>query len=606
MQSSRLVRAIFAVLVVATVASFFVTQQLKTEVPVVLRFAAAPRHFSPNGDSVRDATRLGFDLSKPAELSFSVIDSDGTAVRKIVDERTLAGDTKHRFRWDGRGDDGKVVPDGAYRMRVTRRKEGRTLDSIKKVLVDTKPPKVSLASVRPNVISPGVPGGRSEVRLRYSGPRNIAPEFRVWHTDVPGPPRIARRFRGDRNRIGVWDSGVRGGATPDGDYAFTVRVRDLAGNLTEAPTGPLPTRSAAPRRSGVAVRRLALQGPLGVISAGSLARFTVGPVSRRFRFALYRLGSQRVIRKDARRGQTLRVRMPIKARTGVYLVRVRAGGRAATWPVAVAGTPPGGARALRRARPLVVLPVVTWQGRNSFDSDLDGFPEGLRDARSIPAERPFGDGRLPPGFSSEVAPLLGFLDRERLPYDITTDLSLARREGPALGNAPGVAIAGTARWVPRNVRDRLEGEVERGGLRVVAFGRRSLERTVALVGKDLRDPSPPRPDTLFGERTSIFRTSPAAPLRAQKDDLGLFESGDALFGEFSAFERSLRLPSGAELLTAAGRRDGQPAFVAYGLGKGVVIRPGTPQWAGALRESALDVEVPRVTKRIWRVLSRKR
>ena len=160
MRSSRLVRAVFALLVVATVAAFFVTQSLKTEVPVVLRFAAKPRDISPNGDRVRDTARVGFDLSEPAEVSFYVIDSEGDEVRRLVDDRRLAGDTKHRFRWDGRDDEGGVVPDGVYRLRVARRKEGRVVDSFKEVRVDTRPPKVRLISTTPNVISPGVPGGR--------------------------------------------------------------------------------------------------------------------------------------------------------------------------------------------------------------------------------------------------------------------------------------------------------------------------------------------------------------------------------------------------------------------------------------------------------------
>ena len=40
--------------------------------------------------------------------------------------------------------------------------------------------------------------------------------------------------------------------------------------------------------------------------------------------------------------------------------------------------------------------------------------------------------------------------------------------------------------------------------------------------------------------------------------------------------------------------------MAFGLGGGIVIRSGTPQWAGQLNESALSVEVPAVTRRIWR------
>ena len=75
MESSKLVRAVFALLVLATVGAFFVTQSLKTEIPLVLRFGAMPRDVSPNGDRVRDSSSVGFDLSETADVSFSVIDS---------------------------------------------------------------------------------------------------------------------------------------------------------------------------------------------------------------------------------------------------------------------------------------------------------------------------------------------------------------------------------------------------------------------------------------------------------------------------------------------------------------------------------------------------
>ena len=286
-----------------------------------------------------------------------MVDSEGKQVRQIFSERRLAGDTKHRFRWDGRDDDGDVVPDGRYRLRVVRRDQAQPLDSIKKIIVDTRPPRVQVAAVRPNVISPGVRGGARRVRVRYRGPLNAQPEFRVWRTDVVGPPEIVRRFRGS-GRSGVWDGSVRDGPTRDGSYAFTVVVRDKAGNRTEAPSSPIPTAATARPRTGVDVRRLTLQGPSAPVSAGSLARLRVGPVTRRFRFALSRLGSTAALRQDVRRGGRLRVRIPDDARTGVYLVRVRVGGRRAVWPrrgqrparrratspapPAPAGDPPGG------------------------------------------------------------------------------------------------------------------------------------------------------------------------------------------------------------------------------------------------------------------------
>ena len=597
-----MVRATFLVLVLVTVAAFFVTQSLKTEEPLILRFAVAqPEVFSPNGDRVGDSLSVGFDLSRPAELTFSVINSEGEEVRRLVDDRPLAGDTKHRRRWDGRDDEGVRVPDATYRLRVVRRKEGRVVDSFKEVRVDTAAPKVALDSAEPGVVDPG--DGDVAVRVRYSGPQNANPEFRVYRTEG-GPVRIVRRFRGDGSRSGVWDGSVISGAPAvDGNYAFQVRVRDAAGNETLAPKG-VPTGSTAAAGAGTTVRRLTLQGPLGVVDAGTVARLDVGPSARRYRFAFSRLGARRDIRRDRRRGEELRVRIPSDARTGIYLVRVRSRGLRAVWPLAVAGSPP--ARAANRPRPLVVLPTVTWQGLNAWDSDLDGFGDTLDSAPSIPDERPFADRGLPPRFASEVSPLLRFLDRERLAYDLTTDLSLARREGPSLGNAPGVAVAGTSIWLPRTVRDRLRQEVEDNGLKVVSFGRQSLRRTVALVGERLQGASPPRPDDLFGERTRVFRSDPPAPLAAQEDRLGLFEGVDSLFGEFEVFERSLALPPDARLLTAAGREEGEPAFVGYRLGKGVVIRPGTPRWARELEESRLSEEVPRVTERTWSEISRRR
>ena len=118
-----------------------------------------------------------------------------------MDDRELAGDRKYRYRWNGRDDDGSVVPDGIYRLRVVRRKEGRVVDSIKEVRVDTRPPRVSIASVEPNVI---VPGGPREVRIRYRGPRNKAPEFRVFRTDddVPRPGAPVPRRREPHRRLG--------------------------------------------------------------------------------------------------------------------------------------------------------------------------------------------------------------------------------------------------------------------------------------------------------------------------------------------------------------------------------------------------------------------
>ena len=489
-------------------------------------------------------------------------------------------------------------------MRVIRRDEGRIVDSFKRVRVDRTPPRVRLASAEPGVIAPREPGQAPEVTLRYDGPPNNAPEFRVFRTDDAARPHVVRRFRGD-GRTGIWRGEVatgpeRTGPAPDGDYAFTVSVRDRAGNLAVAPA-EIPRRSQARPGTGVAVRSFTLQGPLGVLAPGSRAVLQAGPIDRSINFALSRFGDPEAIRSGERIGGRFRVSIPRDARTGVYLVRVRAGRHRAVWPLVVAGLPQS-RRAAERPRPLVVLPVMTWQGLNRVDDDLDGFADTLPADGTARLDRPFRDGGLPASFRVEAAPLLRYLEREGLAYDLTTDLSLARREGPALGNAPGAAFAGSALWLTEPLLRRLRTQVV-DGLGVASFGVDSFRRTVELRGERMVDPSRRRRVDTFGEATSLLRTS-AAPLTVFEDGLGIFEGLDSFVGDFTEFEQSQSLPSDARTIATAGRDPGQPAFVAYGLDGGLVIRTGTPQWPAELEEEALSEEVPAVTRRIWRLLAR--
>jgi FlgD Ig-like domain len=599
-----LVRAVFALLVVATIAAFFVTQQLKSEDALVLRFAAQPKQFSPNGDGKRDRTRVGFDLSRPATVSFYVMDREGEEIRRLADDLALEGDAKHRFGWDGRDDEGVAVPDGLYRMRVVQRSEGRVIDSSKRIRVDRRPPEVVLLETAPGVITPREPGQRVEVVVRYRGPSNTAPEFRVFRTDGPGPPHVVRRFRGNESRRGIWHGEVAAGPeqtepAPEGDYAFTVTVRDKAGNPVVAPE-EIPTPAGARPGTGVSVRSFTLSGPLEVVPAGSAATLEAGPIDRSLDFVMSRYGDPEPIRRGGRIAGRFRVHVPSDARTGVYLVRVRSGPHRAVWPLAVAGLPQS-KRAAERPRPLVVLPTMSWQGLNPVDDDLDGFADTLPEGRPVGLTRPFRRGGLPPRFTAEVGPLLRYLDRERLAYDLTTDVSLAHGEGPSLGNAPGVALAGSTLWLPEPLMRRLRDEVD-DGLRLASFGADALRRTVRLEGDRLVEPSARRRVDAFGEGTALLRTS-SAPLTVFEDGLGLFEDLDAFFGDFTVFEESDGLPTESRRIATAGRDPRRPAFVAFGLGGGIVIRTGTPQWARELEEERLGSEVPAVTTRIWRLLA---
>ena len=87
------------------------------------------------------------------------------------------------------------------------------------------------------------------------------------------------------------------------------------------------------------------------------------------------------------------------------------------------------------------------------------------------------------------------------------------------------------------------------------------------------------------------------------DELGLFANTDRLLGLFSTFEESVKLPPGGAILTSAGRDANSPAFVAYRLGGGTVIRVGVPGWNDALEGANEDDEVGRVTEAIFEELA---
>jgi hypothetical protein len=122
-----------------------------------------------------------------------------------------------------------------------------------------------------------------------------------------------------------------------------------------------------------------------------------------------------------------------------------------------------------------------------------------------------------------------------------------------------------------------------------------------LKGAEMSDPTARRREDALGERTKLVKTSPA-PLTVFDDSLGLFEGVSGFVGEFTVFETTAGFPESARRMTEAGRDPGEPAFVSFGLGGGIVIRSGTPQWARELNESALSLELPQVTKRIWTLL----
>jgi hypothetical protein len=386
---------------------------------------------------------------------------------------------------------------------------------------------------------------------------------------------------------------VKGRPAPEGSYAFSVTVQNRALIEGTVPGRLPPRRDGAQPRTGVRIAGPEAILPVEAVPAGTVARIPLvaarGAVSWRFS----RVGSRRVLRRGRGRAGQVAFRVPPRVPAGEYVVRIAAGSRPIRVPLTIRKPTP--------ARVLVIMPVITWQGRNAVDDDLDGFADTLDVSRSVPLTRPLAGGRLPSGFEDEVEPLLAFLQRRRLRYDIDTDVGMVRQGGVDVKARSGVVLAGDERWLPAEAGRRLREYVEAGGT-VVSLGTDSLRREVDLDRDALADPTEPRRTTLFGEDTRPLE-SLLAPLVATRDELGLFAGTGGVAGLFTRFEQAERPAAGGRLVVIAGRDPEKPAFAAYRIGRGVFMRVGTPQWSRALRSRP---EVAAVMRRIWTQLERTR
>jgi hypothetical protein len=586
--SSRLATAVFVGLVLATVGAFFVIQRLKRATPVATKIHLQ-RYVSPNGDGRLDRAVIGFRLPKADDsVTVSITDANGDEVRRLADRRLRKG--RHRFHWNGRDGSAAIVPDGFYYLRVVLNGEGRGSFSRDGVQVITKAPQAKLVSVTPARIPPGA---RQGVTIRFDGPARPPALVSVYRTDR-GPARLVTRFNAPPgSHTAVWDARIAGRPAPPGTYAFGVTVLNVARVAGSSPPHLPPAEVSAAPHTGVTIAGIEAAPPHEALRAGSTAMIGLGGARGKVRWTLRAPAAKKPLGRGRTSSEVLTLRVPRKARTGLYLVRLRApDGTRATVPLAVRGR--------HRGRVLVVLPAITWQGRNPVDEDSDGFPNTLDNSSAVFLDSHFARGRLPAGVATTIEPLLRFLDANHLPYDLTTDFALSRGVGPQFDHRPAVVFAGDERWFTEPLDARLRRYVEAGG-RVASFGTDSFRRTVALTSTLIENPSPPQETNALGEQTAPT-SSAAAPLVVNPgDSLGLFAGSDGFVGLFTRFEESRRRVSGANLQASAGRDPDHPAFVAYQLGDGLVVRTGTPEWSKSL---ATDPEVARVTTNLWSLLSR--
>ena len=617
---TTLARVVFLALVAATFGAFFVAQRLKGSPPVVQ--LQGQRWLSPNDDGRKDRAALMLRVREPDVLTADLVDAAGSPVKRLVTERAIAPSRPLKVTWDGRTDDGTLAPDGGYRVRGSLIQQGRSVVNPRLITLDTKPPLPRVTAIRPGqVVGPKPP----EMSIVVSGiSQRSATRFRVIRTDVPEPQLVAKGRRAPGLRRWTWNGRSGGKPVPAGVYVVQVRVRDRAGNVGSNPVRVPFDAGDSPGPAGITVRSLAAQPPLRPVTAGEKADFFVDSRARPYRWAIRRVGGKRPVRRGkvaAGAKGPLKLRAP-RGKTGLYLVELQSGRNRTEVPFLV--------QARERATMLVVVPAITWLGTDPVDDPplRDGMPDTLDRAGGgrVGWPRVFaggtqptssagtGDGR-PAGFSSQIAPLMRYLDRNRIRYDLTSDLDLALSDSPRASDRKAVLLAGSLRWVPRPLARRLRRYVQDGG-RLATFGPETLRRNVTLRSNDNETAGQlVRPTGLtgtdpFGAKLEPLRRSDAAqPLTQLGGDpaYGLFEGTGGTLEGFSAFEESAPPEEGgkAKVLGAMGVEPPEPdpdapaeepppearyalTAIRPGENEGLIIRVGLPQWPQRLKEPTVS------------------
>jgi hypothetical protein len=603
---SPLARAVFVLLVGATFAAFFAAQRIKGE-PAVAQVVSLARVFSPNGDGRKEVNRFEVELRERSEISVDVVDSAGDAVRRLTDGDTVGPQRPLRLEWDGRTDDGERVRDGRYRVRVTLRREGRSVIVPRTTLVDTRAPRPRVKAILPSpIVGPEAVPVQIEVG---SVSRRLTKRGRVWRTDDGEPRVVAEIGPVEDSRTLVWDGRVDGAPAPPGIYMVEVTARDRAANLGTAPR-EVPPRRPPRGRPGLTIRTIAAEAPLRPITAGEKLRVNVDARGRPYRWRLRRVGRTKPVangREAAR--QPVELTAP-GGDSGLYVLELSAGRHRTAVPVMV--------QSRERAVMLVVVPALTWAATAQVDGNGDGIADTLDAGTPVSWPRVFDDG-LPDDLLLRVAPLLVQLDRAKIRYDLTSDLDLALSRGPRASDRKAVLLAGSERWITRAYGRRLRRYVLEGG-RLASFGVESLRRGVTIqhnrdntAGRLVR-PTQPSIQDPFGTRFEDVRTAATPPVLSLIEGdaaYDLLEGFDGALGGFSVLEES-ELPSGGrgQMLAALGVETAteetpevpdelppapRPAVAATRVGDGLVIRVGLPQWADRIDE---DRQVFQITRNI--------
>ena len=186
--------------------------------------------FSPDGDGLRDV--LTWKQSSTSESLWSGVikDRNGRVVRNFKTSGTLSD-----FEWDGKNDQGNLLPDGVYSYELESVDEAgnRFFGEVKGIHLDKTPTLISV-SASSKGISPNGDGRLDTMTLKptVSHKRGIE-SWRILIQSENGQ----KTYSGEGETVPdslVWDGKTDGGQIAEGHYRLTFAVDYLKGNRPQA------------------------------------------------------------------------------------------------------------------------------------------------------------------------------------------------------------------------------------------------------------------------------------------------------------------------------------------------------------------------------------
>ncbi|EFM09007.1 peptidase S8 and S53 subtilisin kexin sedolisin [Paenibacillus curdlanolyticus YK9] len=218
--------------------------------PNLTAVSASVSPFKPTGTST---TALKYTLGDDAAVTVQVRDANGIVVRTIVNKQAQTMGAKS-VAWNGKNDNGAIVPDGVYSYRISADIEiaegiGFHNEASGTVTVDTTAPVINGLTASTSLFEPN---GNNTITFNYSLSEAGKTTVALVNSSNATIKTFASNIATTAGSQSVtWDGKTSATAfAPDGTYTLKVTTTDAVG-LIATSTVPFTLESGAPKITAV-------------------------------------------------------------------------------------------------------------------------------------------------------------------------------------------------------------------------------------------------------------------------------------------------------------------------------------------------------------------